>query len=254
MPRLPQFVKRSIVFAGLIVVISPCLLAWVMAQHSLSDSSRVMQRYTNIDPGRLGFDIDCVVADTMDAFIRLALDDYGIRIRPADITAFEVERCLAVEPRIIEEIFARLLEAPLENGLRPMPGAIDALSALAAYAPLTFITARPLREPIACWLDRVLPAAVFADSRLVATGSHDGKSFHLKKHGLQYFVDDRLDTCAELAAAGFSPIVFDQPWNRGRHAFATVASWAAIKERIIPHAYDLRSQRPDNAAQSGTHR
>jgi hypothetical protein len=199
----------------------------------------IMQRYLQIDADRIGFDIDCVVADTMEAFIRLARDDYGITIQPDDITIYEVEKCLAVDPRIICEIFCRLLDAPVENGLQPMADAVDVLTALSERAPLTFITARPVREPIDRWLAQVLPAPVYNSSRLVAMGNHDGKSAYIKKLNLQYFIDDRLATCVELAGSGFSPIVFDQPWNRGKHAFASVASWGGIKKRIIRHEFDF---------------
>ena len=197
-----------------------------------------MDRYSKIDPDSIGFDIDCVVADTMEAFIRLALDDYGIAIQPEDITIYEVEKCLAVDPRIIGEIFSRLLDAPVENGLQPMADAVEVLTALSGLAPLTFITARPVREPIDRWLAQVLPAPVYNSSRLVAMGNHDGKAAYIRKLGLHYFIDDRLATCVELAGAGFSPIVFEQPWNRGQHAFASVNSWRGIKKRIICHEFD----------------
>lgn len=197
-----------------------------------------MERYITIEPDRIGFDIDCVVADTMEAFIRLARNDYGITIQPDDITTYEVEKCLAVDPRIIGEIFCRLLESPVENGLQPMAGAVDVLTALSGLAPLTFITARPVREPIDRWLAQVLPAPVYNRSRLVAMGNHDGKAAYINKLGLRYFIDDRLATCVELAGAGFFPIVFDQPWNRGNHGFAAVASWSGIKKRIIRHESD----------------
>jgi uncharacterized protein len=205
-----------------------------------------MERYKKIDPGCIGFDIDCVVADTMETFIRLALHEYGISIQPEDITSFEVEKCLAVDPRIIEEIFDRLLVAPVECGLQPMPDAVDVLTALSSHAPLTFITARPVREPIDNWLAQLLPAAVYNDSRLVAMGNHNGKAHFINRLGLQYFIDDRVATCVELADAGFSPIVFDQPWNRGKHTLASVDCWSRIKKRIIRHEYDSRCTRTDN--------
>ncbi|MBU0965415.1 MAG: hypothetical protein KKA54_03430 [Proteobacteria bacterium] len=191
-----------------------------------------MERDKGIHPGLIGFDIDCVVADTMEAFIRLAMDDYGIKVSPEDITSFQVENCLAVSPRIIEEIFVRLLVAPVENGLQPMPDAVAVLTEMSACAPLTFITARPEREPVDRWLESNFPEDVYRNSRLVAMGKHDGKAQYVRELGLQYFVDDRVETCIELAKAGISPIVFAHPWNRGRHSFASIDSWLAIKQRI----------------------
>jgi len=192
-----------------------------------------MERYKGIHPGIIGFDIDCVVADTMEAFIRLAIDDYGINVLPEDITSFQVEKCLAVSPHIVDEIFARLLSAPLENGLKPMPHAVSVLTEMSACAPLTFITARPEREPVDRWLESIFSKDVYSNSRLVAMGKHDGKAQYVKELGLQYFVDDRVETCVELALAGISPIVFAHPWNRGRHSFASIDNWLDIKQRII---------------------
>lgn len=195
-----------------------------------------MERYREIHPGCIGFDIDCVVADTMEAFIRLAMDDYGIKVLPEDITSFQVEECLAVSPRIIDEIFARLLSAPVENGLKPMPHAVAVLTEMSACAPLTFITARPDREPVARWLESIFVNDVSRNSRLVATGKHDGKAQYVRELGLHYFVDDRVETCVELAQSGISPIVFTHPWNRGRHTFATIDSWLDMKQRIMINA------------------
>lgn len=192
-----------------------------------------MNRYPQIHPRLIGFDIDCVVADTMAAFIRIAKSDYNIDVKPHQITSFQVEQCLTINPLVIAEIFERLLRAPIENDLRPMPYAVDVLTSLATSAPLTFITARPQQEPIADWLQAILPLSVYESSRLVAMGNHDGKADYVKKLGLEYFIDDRLDTCEELAAQGLFPVVFSQPWNRIIHKLAHVESWLDIEKGIL---------------------
>ncbi len=196
-----------------------------------------MRRYKGIRPDLIGFDIDCVVADTMEAFIRLSADEYGIAVHPHEITSFHVESCLNMDEQIINEIFSRLLTDPVENGLKPVENAVAVLTRLSRHAPLTFITARPHGEPIDNWLRSVLPPEAYANTRLVAMGDHDGKVKHVKRMGLQYFVDDRVETCTELAKSGFFPVVFDQPWNRGKHEFASVDTWFGIKEMIDVHEY-----------------
>lgn len=184
-----------------------------------------------IHPSRIGFDIDGVVADTAGAFIRLARDQYGLgEINPEEITAFQVEDCLDIDPDMVEQIFGHLLSNPLDYGLEPMPGAIEVLNELAATAPLTFITARPEKKPIEQWLKTYLNPKAGHSMRLVAMGEHDGKSFHIKDMGLRYFIDDRAETCVSLAAEGLYPYVFTQPWNRGRHRLPAVDDWLAIRE------------------------
>lgn len=184
-----------------------------------------------IHPRRIGFDIDGVVADTAGAFIRLARDQYGLgEIRPEEITSFQVEDCLDINPDMVEQIFGHLLTDPLDHGLEPMANAIEVLNELATTAPLTFITARPEKKPIENWLRTYLNPVAGDAMRLVATGEHDNKGDHVKSMGLQYFIDDRAETCITLAADGLSPYVFEQPWNRGRHRLPSVDNWLAIRK------------------------
>ncbi len=184
-----------------------------------------------IHPRQIGFDIDGVVADTVEAFIRIARQDYGLdRISPADITEFEVERCLDVDPPVVQEIFTRLLQNPLAVGLKPMPHAVTVLGEFAQFAPLTFVTARQQEPPIAEWLATALGQDIFDRSRLVAMGDHDKKAQYIKELGLDYFVDDRAQTCVILNQYGITPMVYSQPWNHGKHDLQTVENWQDIRE------------------------
>ncbi len=183
-----------------------------------------------IAPEAIGFDIDGVVADTMEAFIRLARDDYGHTVRPEDITCFEVEQCLDMPRETIGEIFGRLLDDPLGSGLRPMAGAVETITAMSRRGPVTFITARPEPAPLARWLETRFGREVSRRCRLITSGDHDNKADFIRACGLEFFVDDRARTCRMLAAEdGISPIVFDQPWNRGRHQLPTVRHWGEIR-------------------------
>ncbi len=186
-----------------------------------------------IDPRLIGFDIDCVVADTMEAFIRLADQNHGLTVTPEQITRFDVEKCLDIDPDIIDEIFTVLLVAPEESGLRPMKHAVEVLTELADYSSLNFITARPDPQPITSWLHAVLGPEVCEKVRLAATGEHDGKAEYINGMGLRYFVDDRARTCIQLAERGINPIVFQQPWNKGRHELPTVRSWLDVRSLCL---------------------
>jgi uncharacterized HAD superfamily protein len=185
---------------------------------------------TRIHPARLGFDFDGVVADTAEAFIRLCCEEYGCcSIRLADITEFEVERCLDLDPAIVDAVFTRILLNSVEAGLQPIHGAVEVLTELAEQAPVTLITARPYPQPVRDWLDAVMPAPVSRRITVVAMGAHDDKVRHIRQYGLAAFVDDRAETCFQLDAAGITPIIFSQPWNEGRHSFSSVSSWAEIR-------------------------
>ena len=201
----------------------------------------------NIAPQLIGFDIDCVVADTMEAFIRLADNDYGLTVVPEQITRFRVEKCLEIDPDIVEAIFTRLLEDPEKCGLKPMPHAVEVLSELAEGSRLNFVTARPDPEPIAAWLHGVLGSDIFQKVRLAASGEHDSKSQYINDMGLEYFVDDRARTCIQLSTEGINAIVFQQPWNRGRHNLPVVDSWLELRGMI--QKPEARNQKPETRNQ-----
>lgn len=183
-----------------------------------------------IHPTHLGFDFDGVIADIAEAFIRLACQDYGCcSFRFEDITHFDVEQCLDIDPEIVEAIFTRILNDSVATGLLPMPGAVEVLGELTEHGEVTMVTARSEPKPVYDWLTSVMPSAVCRKIRIVAMGEHDDKPRHVRENGLQYFIDDRAETCHQLDRAGISPIVFSQPWNRGRHSFASVSSWQEIR-------------------------
>jgi 5'(3')-deoxyribonucleotidase len=186
---------------------------------------------TKIHPEHLGFDFDGVVADIAEAFIRLSRMDYGCgSIKHEDITHFDVEECLDIDPEIVEAVFTRILLDSVATGLRPMPGAVEVIGELTGHGVVTIVTARPDPQPVQQWLESVMPRTVCRRIKIVAMGAHDDKPRHVLEHGLKYFIDDRAETCHQLDRAGISPIVFAQPWNVGRHSFSIVSNWKEIRE------------------------
>lgn len=181
-----------------------------------------------IHPATIGFDLDCVVIDTMEAFIRLAREEHQITVLPEQITEFQVEECLDMADATIADIFQRLIDDPVACAMQPIAGAVPVLQDMAMVAPLTFITARPDPAPISAWLTANLGSETAAASTLVAMGDHDGKAQHIHQQGLQYFIDDRFQTCEDLNHQGINALVFEQPWNKNRHNLPTVSNWQEI--------------------------
>lgn len=182
-----------------------------------------------IDPRRIGFDFDGVIADIGEAFIRLACSGHGFcSLRLEDLKSFQVEECLDLPGHIIERIFDDILEDSVGSGLRPMAGAVETLTGLSRISAVTVITARPKLEPVRDWFDHHCPAETSRKIHLIATGDHDDKERYIRQCGLHHFVDDRTATCLQLAEAGLAPLVFGQPWNRGRHQLPVVDDWQQI--------------------------
>lgn len=176
----------------------------------------------------LGFDIDCVVADTMEAFIRLAKEEYKIEVRPEQITRFNVEQCLDIDETIVQHIFHKLMIDPIGHKMQLLPGAKSVLQKIQQHAPLNFITARPDKAPIVAWLEKELGTNTTANMHIIAMGDHDGKKEHIQELGISHFIDDRFETCKHLDKENITAIVYDQPWNRGRHTLPIVRDWQDI--------------------------
>lgn len=187
-----------------------------------------------IPKDKIAFDIDGVVADIMTTFINLGQERYGLHhLRYEDITDFYLHRCLQMEHWIIREILEMLIDRPHELEIAPLPHAVPVLTQLAQDTPLLFVTARDRVEPILTWLSQTLPGVPPHALRVIATGDPDTKIEYLQTHDIAYFVEDRLDTCWQLAQHGITPIVYDQPWNRLPHPFQIVNDWQDIARLLF---------------------
>lgn len=186
-----------------------------------------------IDPRSVAFDIDSVIADTMTLFLDIARDEHRINhLSYEDITSYDLSTCLSISRPVIEAIVNRIQDGGYRASLKPIPGAPDVLAKVGrCHRPLLLVTARPYPGPIRAWMSEYLPFQP-SDVEIVATGSFDDKINVLTERNISCFVEDRLETCYALHAAGVTPILFRQPWNRRRHPFTEVSSWQELESMI----------------------
>ncbi len=191
-------------------------------------------KLTRLIPEETGFDIDGVVADTMASFIGIAKKDYGIHnIVKEQITSYWLEECLPIPDEIIGKIIEKILNDPFGTGLEPISGAVDALTEISKAAPLTFVTARPLKAPIEKWIHTTLHKVPSSRIRVIATGEHSAKVSVLQENGIMNFVEDHLATCVQIHEAGMNAIVYDQPWNRkDTHDLPRTGSWKELLSKM----------------------
>jgi len=185
-----------------------------------------------IRPMELAFDIDGVIADTFRAFVRTARDAYGVEIEYEAITDYDFRKVIDIDDETSDAIIEQILEDPLGVGIAPVQGAVDVLRCLSFFGPLCFVTARTNRDAIMAWVRQTLQIENGGTIRLEATGTHENKLPVLLKHGIRYFVEDRLETCYLIQRSPVTPIVFDQPWNRQAHPFLSVGSWDDIRDMV----------------------
>lgn len=186
-----------------------------------------------ISPQHIGFDFDGVIADIGEAFLRLAADEHKYTINLGDITSFQVETCTNIPEAVVHQIFDDILEDSLATGLQPIPGALEVLVELAMYSRVKIITARNQDQPVIDWLDSHLPINACAKIDVIAMHDHDQKVRFIQEHNLQFFVDDRAETCAQVAQANLHPLLYRQPWNSGWNDFTTVENWQQIADFIL---------------------
>ncbi len=187
-----------------------------------------------IHPSELAFDIDGVFADTMSLFIDIARKNFGITgLKYEDITEYDLLGLVGMDERTYVEIIMCILEGRYSGTLNALEGAAEVLKRVnLRHCPTLFVTARPDADLVREWiLDKLclLPG----DIEVVATGSFDDKQKVLRRNGIKYFVEDRLETCFTLNDAGIHPIVFMQPWNRKPHPFYEVATWQELESLIV---------------------
>jgi 5'(3')-deoxyribonucleotidase len=185
-----------------------------------------------IDPRRIGFDIDGVVANTMQLFLDILLGVYGINHVTLDhITRYDLQACLDVDPQIITAINQSINDGTHTGRLEPMDGAAGVLKRLSAYGPIRLVTARPYSGPIEPWVAEEFSLNRYP-MKVTATGGFDSKADVLKAEKIKYFVEDRLETCFLLQNHDITPILFAQPWNRKPHPFREVADWKQLESLI----------------------
>ncbi|MDY7036874.1 MAG: haloacid dehalogenase [Thermodesulfobacteriota bacterium] len=186
----------------------------------------------NILPNEIAFDIDGVFADTFRAFVSRARKEYGYQFHYEDITEYEFRNVIDIDEQVSEEIIRSLVDYPIENGIRPIVGAVDVLTRLSHSGPIFFVTARTEKDAILEWIYHQLPGVDIDCISLETTNTHEEKLPVLIKNRVKYFVDDRLDTCYLLEDFSIIPIVFEQPWNRKPHSFTVVKTWDEISGMI----------------------
>jgi uncharacterized protein len=185
-----------------------------------------------IRPAELAFDIDGVIADTFRAFVREARESYDLDIEYEAITEYDFTKVIDMDQETSDAIIERILEDPIGIGISPIRGASDVLRRLSRFGPLCLVTARTNREAIMEWIQQTLRIHDGNPIRLEATGTHENKLPVLLKHGIRYFVEDRLETCYLMQQSPVTPIVFEQPWNRQDHPFLSVGSWDDIRDMV----------------------
>lgn len=185
----------------------------------------------SIDKNSIAFDVDGVLANTMELVLHLVKERTGNDYSVHQFTEYDVSECLDISREMAYEIYMDLMSDEYNDRLDLIPGAKHVLQKLAAVTDtILLVTARHQLGGFKEWLCAKLE---IPDDKvhMIGTGSFEAKLDVLREHGKTVMVEDRLETCFILAEGGITPLVFVQPWNRKPHDFMDV-DWQVIDSLI----------------------
>jgi len=176
----------------------------------------------------LGFDIDGVIANFVDALLPRINSERGTSFTELDVHTYQLDVSLGLSPDQIEKYIGETLQAVIH----PLPGAIEGLTNLRAQGhSIALVTSRRAQgiEVTQRWLEE--------------TGvPHDQLLFGLPKRelvvGIEVFVDDDPRILLELVDSVRHLFVFDHPWNRELETVHRVAHWRELTDAITSLAKD----------------
>lgn len=170
----------------------------------------------------------------MGLFLRLAREEHAIDyLRYEDITEYYLYDCLPLDRELIDHLIEKVSDYPHALRMNPFDHSVEILTRYAQKHPLVFITARKKLEPVRDWVLRTLPGVEQKTIQVISSQEHHLKLGILKELGFDYYVDDHLETCRLLTEHDITPIVFDQPWNEGRHNYHHVANWRELSHVLL---------------------
>ncbi|MEZ4502270.1 MAG: hypothetical protein R3C39_06570 [Dehalococcoidia bacterium] len=199
---------------------------------------------------RLGIDFDGTVADTTEAKVRYALERFGERV-----TGLETTGPHGAE-RLGHERYLEMVEAVHRTewtlSIAPMPGAIEALHALAEHHELFIVTART-HEEIGWAREWLRPHGV--PFRGVVHTNREPKDAACDTLGIDVMLDDSLYVLRQLEGVGAHLALMDAEYNRaGDYPVRTrrVIDWSAFIDLVATTERDAsavsRPRRPDSPA------
>lgn len=187
----------------------------------------------------LAIDFDDVIFPCNLELHRLAAERLGVPLPPR--IGYFLHESLPISPednhRLVPELLAseRLLEIP------PLPGAVEALAALAARHELFVVSSRDdrLREWTIRYLERHVPVAfsdVFCLSYYSGLAAKRAKHELCRELGIRTIVDDSLQNATGYIDAGMRVVLFGEySWNRPPEPLPGLypaADWAAVPTAV----------------------
>ncbi|MDY6788394.1 MAG: hypothetical protein SVV03_00360 [Candidatus Nanohaloarchaea archaeon] len=190
--------------------------------------------------GKIGIDMDNVIARSIDTLLSFYNEKYGTDVKSSDLDDMKLHKFLGITKKKLEE---RLDDFYINydhiTRVPPVDGAKKALDRMVEEGlDLEIVTARPLKreEKTRKWIQKHFPDH-FSNLHFVG-GRDKTKAEVCKEQGLEVFVDDVKEFAVRCAEAGVETLLFSTPWNRNldcskHERVKRVESWEDVLEEVL---------------------
>ncbi|MBI3271556.1 MAG: hypothetical protein HYZ53_21375 [Planctomycetes bacterium] len=180
---------------------------------------------------KIGVDLDGVLAETAESFLRIMQELHGRRIPIDALRGYDMEEWTGLTTAQVDHIFH---ETEIFDRAEPMRGAVDGLAALRRGGwEVHIVTYRGWKASLPGLTREWLARHGLAYDALEFTNTAD-KSRYARTHGLPVFVEDNWHSIEALAQACERVILVDWPYNQGPIPPNAVRarSWPEVVERV----------------------
>ena len=183
----------------------------------------------------IGIDLDEVLADFMNPFIRFHNEKYKTSLKRDDFTSYFLWNNLGGTE---EETKLKLDEFDATDyfkDIQPIPDSIETTKILNLYHRLIILTSRPLNtnNETRYWVNRFF-SNIFSD--LYFTNKKRKKSEICLDLNISLLIEDSLEYALESALKDIKVLLFDCPWNQSNELqknITRVYSWSEIANIIL---------------------
>lgn len=180
----------------------------------------------------LCIDIDGTITDPY-YWLPRANKFFGKKIRPEDVTTYDMHEVLGIEEREYNE-FYNFFGATMHHEAGIRGGVSEVLRDFYKTHYIHFVTAREeaMRFVSVDWLSQHhIPYDTIS-----LLGSHDKVQSAVDLE-CDFFIEDKYDNAIQLATAGFEVLLIDCNYNRGPLLpnITRVYDWQQIKKIIVQH-------------------
>ena len=180
-----------------------------------------INRLRNTEKLVVACDIDDVKFPFVPRFCEFHNRAYGTNMSLSDFHVYSFGEVMGVSK---EESLKRIDEEYLRSEefltAEPMAGSEDAIEHLASDFRVIDVTARRdnYKPTTHRWVEHFFPQVErvhFSQNHYVHAGDRISKAQICLENGAQFLIEDSGDYALQVADAGVSVYLFDQPWNQG---------------------------------------